>query len=542
MTLIATELPSLKEQPKHVSHPAGHVHRLPRFHYPPAFLHSPVTRLPPETLAYIFEFYVICGIELTPISVSAQGPFCLAKVCKLWRAIVESNPRLWTSIQVYFPDSHRSHEEDVPRVKPLLDLHLKQSGILPISLTFTDHRIYHSATEDLITLLVDRLRTHARRWKRISLQLSCSYFPLLFTFTPCDLSSLEHLHISGDVVAQRIVTTLRLNLESATKLKSFTYSGPGRSVDDEIHLHWENLVEVSFEFVPHNGPSSTLSRQFRHLAQCQNITACSLGIDRPFWPGLNGSQTITLPCLQMLRVRRLSTDSHARTAIDPLILPQLRTLEVDASSLVGWNERWHERAFSDLLARSGCSLHHLSIQDVDFPNHELVRCLALSHELTSFRFIPCPRSQNIGDIIRKLDVSRTVAGGQIRTNGHRQGRVANGDPLIPRLREVTLASSIEEYLDLMMEMFRSRVGARAHAAGVATLRRAEVVFFDMSHDTDMDRVSVPEARLGRLASSRAERLARWVSENKNGNERDDDSLVASVVIDSPYLAEYIDVR
>lgn len=501
-------------------------------------MRSPVTLLPPEILAYIFELCVVRGIESTPpVPVLAQGPFYLTQVCQLWKAIAESDPRLWTSIQFYFPDSHRNREEDVQRVKPVFDLYLKLSGALPMSLTFTDHRICHSTTEDLISLLVDRLRTHARRWKWISLQLSCGYFPLLFTFTPCDLSSLEHLYISGDVF-QHTITTLRLNLESATNLKSFTYSGPRHSMDDRTDVHWESLEEVSFEFAPHSGTSSTLSRHFRHLAQCQNMTTCSLGIGRPFWPSLNDGQTITLPCLQTLRVRRLSSYSNARTAIDPLILPQLQTLEIDASNLIIWNEHWHDHTFSSLLARSGCTLRRLSIQDVDFPNDELVRCLAVSHELTSFRFIPCPRSQNLGDVIRKLDVSRYIAAA--RTRGDRR-RVANG-PLIPQLREITLASSVEGCLDLMMEMFRSRVGAHAQAAGVAALRRAEVVFFDMSHDTDADRVSVPGARLGRLAGFRAD-LARWVSENKNDDlEGDEDSLEASVVVDSPYLAGYIDVR
>ncbi|KAH0839383.1 hypothetical protein J3R83DRAFT_81 [Lanmaoa asiatica] len=151
-----------------------------------AVLPSPVTRLPPETLAYIFELCVVRGIESTPVP--AQGTFCFAQVCKLWRAIAESDPRLWTSIHLYFPDSHENREEDVLRVKPMFDLHLKRSGTLPISLTFTDHRIYDSTTENLISLLVGRLRTHARRWKHISLQLPSCYFSLLFTFTSCDLS------------------------------------------------------------------------------------------------------------------------------------------------------------------------------------------------------------------------------------------------------------------------------------------------------------------------------------------------------------------
>lgn len=47
--------------------------------------------------------------------------------------------------------------------KPMFNLHLKQSEALPLSPTFTDHRISRSDTEDLISLFVNRLRTHSRR-------------------------------------------------------------------------------------------------------------------------------------------------------------------------------------------------------------------------------------------------------------------------------------------------------------------------------------------------------------------------------------------
>lgn len=493
---------------------------------------SPVTCLPPEILAYIFEHYVAHSEEWMPAdSVLAHGPFCIAQVCTLWRAVAESDPHLWTSIHLYFPVSHASREEDVSMVKPILDLHLKWSKTLPISLIYADHRVFERVTKGLVLLLVDRLRTHARRWKRISMELPTGYFSDLFTFTPCDLSSLEYLGINGNMFTHASSISLSLDLESATKLQSFSYCGPGRLAEDRIDLHWENLSEASFGFAPYRGLTFASYGRFIDLAQCKNITTCSLGIDRP--PRRGANENITLPCLQTLRVRRLSPYAHASGSINPLILPQLQTLEIDASSLVIRNQRWHDRTFSDLLARSGCTLLHLSIQDVDFPTDELVRCLALSPELTSLRLIPCPRSQDISDVMRRLKVSLIAAHGGIRSQRRRQGRAA-----VPQLREITLGSSVKGHLDSMMAMFRSRVGASARAAGVASFRRIEVVFFDLWHDADVDRALVLEDRLERVASFRAG-LARWVSENRNdGDER----LEASVVVDSPYLPGYIDVR
>ena len=220
---------------------------------------------------------------------------------------------------------------------------------------------------------------------------------------------------------------LGLNLESTMNLKSFAYSGLC-STPQDIILHWENLSEVSFAF-PHLGSGRMLCYNLWHLSRCQNITTCSLGIEENTRLQLDSSQTIILPCLETLRICCLSCDAHACSAIDPLILPQLHTLDIDVSNLVIWNQCWHNRNFLDLLARSGCSLLHLSIQNVNFPNNELVRCLALSPSLMSFRFIPCLRFQDINDVLQALDVTSLL--------------------LVPCLREIKLGSSVKAYLEPM---------------------------------------------------------------------------------------------
>ena len=504
-----------------------------------------MTRIPPEILAYIFELYVARFGELTLDGVNPRGPFFLTQVCTLWKAVAESDPNLWTTIHFYFPESHTDRDDDVPRVEPLLDIHLQRSGALPISFTFIDCRAYDLRTNDLITSLVDRLRTHAQRWKSISLQLSCGYFHLLYKFTPCDLPTLEHFCMNGDDrVGWGHRNRLCLDLDSATNLKSFAY-GTTELQEDYINLRWENLTEVSFAFSSRvQGAGRTLYHQMRHLAKCQNITTCSLGIEDGIRPRLDSIQTITLPCLHTLRVRRLSQapDAYADSVINPLVLPQLHTLELDASNLVITDQQWHNHTFPDLLARSGCSLLHLSIQDIDFPNDDVIRCLELSPALMSLCFIPCPRSQEIIDVIQRLDSGHTSAGGRSRS---RRSRAVFG-PLVPQLREIALGSSVKEYLDSMLAMFHSRAGTTARAAGVALLRRAEVVFFDLWHDRDAQQSlgCVPGDRLERVATFRTQ-LAQWVSEN--GNEKgqesgDEDRLEGLVAVDSLYLPEYIDVQ
>lgn len=84
-------------------------------------------------------------------------------------------------------------------------------------------------------------------------------------------------------------------------------------------------------------------------------------------------------------------------------------------------------------------------------------------------------------------------------------------------------------LEGIMGMLISRVGARADAAGVDALRRFELVFFDLWHES-LDARSV---RLARLDSFR-ERFRQCAANN--------DNLEVSFVVEVPYLPEYIDVN
>ncbi|KAF9236993.1 hypothetical protein BU15DRAFT_76363 [Melanogaster broomeanus] len=361
-----------------------------------------------------------------------------------------------------------SRTKDVSRVIPALDMWLKKSSTLPISLTFTDDRSYDPVTEDLIYMLVDRLRNNSRRWQSISLQLSGTYFPLLFTFTPCDLASLEHLSINGiafpvsrDEFRWGRPSVAHLNLESATDLKSFAYIGPGDFVDDRISVAWDHLTEVSLTFARtlHLGMSNSLGRHFEQLAQCQNITTCSLGFGLPF----HADQPITLPYLRTLLVRPISVEYHACSVMDVLILPQLQTLEIDTvTPMMRWLTQWRDRQFSNLLARSSCSLERLYIWNVYFPKEELLRCLAHSRNLKSLCFLPYPRD----DISDELDISR-LAGAELVVS-----------PVVPRLQELKLAYMDRITFERIMKMVVSRVGPSANAAGVDALRRLEemVVF------------------------------------------------------------------
>lgn len=199
-------------------------------------------------------------------------------------------------------------------------------------------------------------------------------------------------------------------------------------------------------------------------------TTCSLSTDRALPVG--ASRTTTLPCFQILRVRRLSSYAHASVAINPLNLPQL---EIDAMHIILRNNTGTISPFQTSWNAQGV-LFRLSIQGIEFLNDELIRCLALSPALTPLRFIPCPRLQDIGDVIHLLDVPRTTTRCGTRTQGHASElrRHPERHVVLPQLRDIALASSVEAYLESMVTMIHSRVRPTARAGRIVALRAANI--------------------------------------------------------------------
>ena len=67
---------------------------------------SPIRRLPPEIIAS--ELFPYClPTAHPPTRESSEAPLSLTLVCKQWRGIVFSTPRMWSALHIYIPHSSR---------------------------------------------------------------------------------------------------------------------------------------------------------------------------------------------------------------------------------------------------------------------------------------------------------------------------------------------------------------------------------------------------------------------------------------------------
>ena len=469
--------------------------------------------MPPEILGIIFED---CLDELAPSrAVLSEPPLLLSRVCSYWRAVAQSTPRLWTSLSLRFLETNIDRSRDGIKVATAVDTWLHRSHPAPLSIAFTDNRIFQKDTEDVVIWLLSCIRMHAPRWKAIHLKFSSDYFLYLDLLSSCAFTSLGLFSVHVDHMGwRRSLLSLHFDLAQATRLTSLAYTGPDHVIREDILVDWARLTSVAFSYDLHEagGESTTLPRHFSTLALCRNLMELSIGLSTALGQNLQQlaqGQTvlpmIELPRLHTLRVRRLSRSAHACTLVDALRLPQLSTLYIDSAVVSSWDSArphpdvhppllpmhtqtrwWHAHHFSALLDRSGCHLHALHIRDVDMSPLELARLFtspSTSPTLSTFTFEPCPRAYPISDVLAHIvsgsgstpapspSPSSSPSPSPISIPGPRS-------PSFPSLTQLRLSCAHETHLDPLANLIESRTGDRATQAGVRPLAVFELVFYD----------------------------------------------------------------
>ena len=476
--------------------------------------------MPPEILGIIFEN---CLDEQVPSrAVLSEFPLLLGRVCSYWRSVSQSTHRLWVSFSLRFLETNVDRSRDGIKVATAVKTWLQRSYPAPLSISFTDNRIFQKDTEDVLIWLLSSIRIHASRWKTIHLKFSSDYFIQLAVLSSCAFTSLTSFSIHVDHMGwRRGLLSLHLDLAQASQLTSLAYTGPDHVIREDILVDWARLTSVAFSYDLHEagGQTATLPRHFSTLALCRNLTELSIGLSTALAQHLHPldamaqGQTvipmIELPRLHTLRVRRLSRSAHACALIDALRLPLLTMLDIDSAVLVGWDGShahpdtpplqqmhtqthwWHAHHFSALLDRSGCHLHTLHIRDVDMSPSELARLLtspSTSSTLSTFTFEPFPRACPISEVLAHLiSVPSSVSTSSVPshnlspTGGPSPSPPSTSGPTSPSfpcLTKLRLGCAHETHLDPLADMIASRTGDRARQAGVHPLAVFELVFHD----------------------------------------------------------------
>ncbi|KAJ7244334.1 hypothetical protein C8J57DRAFT_1004659, partial [Mycena rebaudengoi] len=274
-----------------------------------------------------------------------SSPELLGQICRQWRDISLSTPRLWCALSLDLYDGRR-----LKRKLRLLKNWLKRSGTCPLSISLrsesTGNREFSSAD------FIAALSLHCSRWEEMEfilpygdLRLVHGAMPLLrqLTIGP-DSPSFGKGIPPGDNGTPPLIL-----FHEAPKLSSVTL--PDSFVPSAIVLPWAQLTSVFADAIyPYD--CAEVLRHGTHL-ESVTFTMCEdpEEIDLQQIPPLVHLQSL------VLLPHPHSAGQYQPPLLDALILPGLRTLQI---SLQGFDILTDPRVtVTSLITRSSCRLERL---------------------------------------------------------------------------------------------------------------------------------------------------------------------------------------
>ncbi|KAF7326769.1 hypothetical protein MVEN_02595900 [Mycena venus] len=381
----------------------------------------PILSLSPETIAEVF----IQDVSDPEHTFAILRPVKLASVCRAWRTIALSTPRLWTFFEVSPPRGYQ-------RAGVLLPIWMSRSGVLPIELKVHETRSCQSSYPFHLT-------DHASRWG--ILDLNC-IIPL--ELRPlCSPPTFPNLHklrlVSRDWCEQIFLPAAAAPLLRNVVLYSFRLAN--------VILPWDQLTRLHIVDRP-------LAEYLQILEQSPRLRVLRAEIfHTPFFPYPASQPVITLSHL-----RFLALNGRALHLLDFLKTPVLTSIELiePVSAMI--------RPLQAMLVRSDRArgLEHLSICS---SNDGVMHLLADSFpDITRLTF----RQSNVTRV--NADAGAGIFFDRLASPTPTDG--SGPDALLPSLEHITLRLSLQDRFPSNISAVLAttaqaiRLRARAEVAGV----------------------------------------------------------------------------
>ncbi|KAH6888362.1 hypothetical protein BKA70DRAFT_1443016 [Coprinopsis sp. MPI-PUGE-AT-0042] len=331
-------------------------------------------RLPLELHAEIFSYCLPAYPSIT----HDESPIHIARVCRTWRSLVASTPRLWSSFEIEVQDSGSDELLDAsPFAFKLISrvrLWLERSRNQPLSL-----RLIHIPTgripTQLSALLLALFVREARRWRNIEVVVPSTSLSAVQDLFPDDFPALRSLklHMSGG-----------------------GWTLPSPSTPFNMHANfkvpWNQLTELDLRLDPHH--LLDLDEYASALVGATNLMVCRVNARCTLQTAAKTRDRLELPALKSLHLI-LQGGSHAGD-----LLPPSGYLSAEASlttflGLFGgcslshlginwlldgdWTEQWAAGAqpeFMALLKAQASSLRSLELTYLPLGEEAILQCFA----------------------------------------------------------------------------------------------------------------------------------------------------------------------
>ncbi|KAF9463647.1 hypothetical protein BDZ94DRAFT_1321603 [Collybia nuda] len=306
---------------------------------------APHRKLPNEILTEIF-FAASDKVTVPAANIDSKPPWTLFRVCKRWREIALTTPKLWTYIRLYYQDKG---EDDRWLDMSKAVLARSEGKLMTLRITGERSRGYTAGWTQL-TPLAKAFREivipNAHRLQKFRIDASSQELIEIFNIASPEWASLRHLILSCSAknMAPRGIVKVFENAPHLRTLKSYLkmFSGSG------YHFPWAHITKLDMPYSKLH-PYAALEI----LRKCPNIETCILSFSdnmfdssHKYIPSTNtpreDQSPVTLPALKLLDVDIYKCSSFI-LFLGPLVLPQLTTLSIDGETVMvpdPWNPEY----------------------------------------------------------------------------------------------------------------------------------------------------------------------------------------------------------
>ncbi|KZP16957.1 hypothetical protein FIBSPDRAFT_41453 [Athelia psychrophila] len=294
---------------------------------------SPIRRVPPEILMEIV-LNVLPGGTYEDNPYARHDRMLPSHICKEWRDLSLSTPKLWANISVELD------REDCSRKLECATTWLARSGSCPLTITLACRGDYQAQWNQLVALFLP----HCRRWREASIVSDIR--------TGTDLSPIKHKLDMLESLAVSSEWSEDMPFEFAPKLRRLSLSTYGfLTPDGLLSLPWAQLTYV--------GVLSWSAAQCLDVMQnLSSVTALKVRV--LLGPLHNIERLADVPVLRIEHLEDLTVIAeHDITGFhEYLDLPLLARYTYSEGNRDG---RWSLPAFLSLISRSSCRLASIDI-------------------------------------------------------------------------------------------------------------------------------------------------------------------------------------
>ncbi|KAI9459759.1 hypothetical protein HD554DRAFT_1609076 [Boletus coccyginus] len=315
------------------------------------FAHRALTslarRIPPEVLGEVFYHCLPKTPYITPTG--ADSPMVLTRVCRHWRAVALSTPRLWSSLSLCLQNTvyeayRRGCGAWLARAKSV-PLAVRILNDIDMDMFAADPTLVSSVVHWLRPLIAQSsdLWWHGPTLPTLFVPDAGADLPLqrLRISSHRDTPS---VHVPGPAKCLRSASLQWLNYEMHSL--------------DRINLPWDNLVELNMHFALFS--STVFVQLLMRCSHLRTLVASCLCTDEVQLGALRALPlgSITHPWLRRIEIKVIRAGLDA--IFNALTLPALE--ELDVSFCYRERDAWPHAAFVEMLGRSRCALKRLTVR------------------------------------------------------------------------------------------------------------------------------------------------------------------------------------